>query len=75
MILSENKIQTLADTTISTVFHHTSFMFTKTMVKVRKRMDQTTTFRRAILPVDAITLRVQPLYESCEMIRGRAARH
>ena len=40
-------------------------------VKVRKRMDWTTAFRRAIALADDITLRVQPLYESCEMKRGR----
>ena len=34
------------------------------MVKVRKHMDCTTAFRRTIAPVDDITLRVQPLYES-----------
>ena len=58
VILSENKIQTPADTTISKLFQNTSFMVTKTMVKVRKRPDCTTTFRRAIAPVDDITLRV-----------------
>ena len=66
VILSENEIQTPADTTISKLFQNTSFMVTKTKVKVRKRMDSTTTFRRAIAPVDDITLRVQPLYESCK---------
>ena len=45
-------------------------MITKIKVKVRKRPDYTTTFRRAIAPVDDITLRVQPLYESCEMNAG-----
>ena len=41
-------------------------MVTKMKVKVRKPTDCTTTFRRAIAPVDNITLRVQPLDESCE---------
>ena len=58
VILSENKIQTPADTTISKLFQNTSFMVTKVMVEVRKRTDCTTAFRRAIAPVDDITLRV-----------------
>ena len=66
VILSENEIQTPADTTISKLFQNTSFMVTKTMVEVRKRPDCTTAFRRTIAPVDDITLRVKPLYESCE---------
>ena len=66
VILSENNLQARADQTISKVFQNTSFMVTKIMVKVRKRPDCTTTFRRAIAPVDDITLRVQPLYESCK---------
>ena len=66
VILSGNKIQTPADTMISKVFQNTSFMVTKIIVEVRKRMDCTTAFRGAIAPVDDITLRVQPLYESCE---------
>ena len=66
VILSGSKIQTPADTTIFKCFQNTSFMVTKINVKLRKRPDCTTTFRRAIAPVDDITLRVQPLYESCE---------
>ena len=66
VILSENEIQTPADTTISKRFQTTSFKVMKIMVKVPKPTDCTTTFRRAIAPVDDITLRVQPLYESCE---------
>ena len=66
VILSENEIQTPADRTISKVFQNTSFMIKKIKVKVRNRTDCTTAFRRAIAPVDDITLRVQPLYESCE---------
>ena len=52
VILSENEIQTPADTTIFKCFQNTSFSFTKTMVKIRKRTDCTTTFRRAIAFVD-----------------------
>ena len=58
VILSENEIQTPADTTIGKSFHNTSVMVTKIKVKVRNRTDCTTTFRRAIAPVDDITLRV-----------------
>ena len=58
VILSENEIQTPADTTIFKCFQNTSFMVTKMMVKVRKRPDCMTTFRLAIAPVDDITLRV-----------------
>ena len=39
VILWENEIQTPANTTISKLCQNTSFMVTKTMVKVRKRMD------------------------------------
>ena len=58
VILSGNEIQTPADTTIFKSFQNTSFLVTKTMVKVRNRTDRTTAFRRTIAPVDAITLRV-----------------
>ena len=58
VILWESKIQTPADTTISNVFQNTSFTVTKTTLKVRKRPDCTTAVRRAIAPVDAITVRV-----------------
>ena len=75
VILWESEIQTPADTTIFKCVQNTSFTVTKIMVKVRNRTDCTATFRRAIAPVDDITLRVQPLYESLEIIRGRAARH
>ena len=57
VILSENEIQIPADTTIFKSFQNTSFMVTKFKVEVRKRMDCTTTFRRAIALVDDITLR------------------
>ena len=56
VILSDNEIQTTADTTTSKLFQDTSFMVTKIMVKVRKRMDRTTAFRRTIVLVDDITL-------------------
>ena len=39
VILSENEIQTPADTTIAETIQNTSFMVTETMVKARKRMD------------------------------------
>ena len=65
VILSGNGIQTPADTAIPKLFQNTSFGATRTMVKVRKRTDYTTAFRRTIALVDDITLRVQPLYESC----------
>ena len=57
VVLWENGIQTPADTTIFKSFQNTSFMVTKAMVKVRKRMDRTTAFRRTIAHVDDITLR------------------
>ena len=58
VILSQNEIQTPADTTIGNNFQNTSCLVTKIKVKLRKRTDCTTAFRRAIAPVDAITLRV-----------------
>ena len=58
VILSEINLEARADQTISKLFQNTSFMVTKINVKVRKRPDCTTTFRRAITPVDAITVRV-----------------
>ena len=60
----ESEIQTPADTTIFKCFQNTLFILTKMKVEIRKRPDCTTTFRRAIAPVNDITLRVQPLYES-----------
>ena len=39
VILWESEIQTPADTTISKLFQDTSFMITKTKVKVRKPTD------------------------------------
>ena len=58
VIRSGNEIHARADQTNSRDFQNTSFTATKTMVKVRKCMDCTTTFRRTIAPVDDITLRV-----------------
>ena len=58
VILSQNEIQTPADTMISKFFQDTSFTVTKMKVKVRKTTDCTTAFRRTIAPVDDITLRV-----------------
>ena len=39
VILSENEMQTPADTTISKLFQNTSFMVTEIKVEIRKRMD------------------------------------
>ena len=58
VILSGINLEARADQTISKLFQNTSFMVTKIMVKIRKRMDCTTTFRRAIVPADDITLPV-----------------
>ena len=66
VILWGNEIHARADQTIFKSFQDTAFMITKIKVKVRNRTDCTTAFRRTIAPVDDITLRVQPLYESCE---------
>ena len=55
VILSENEIQTPADTTIFKSFQNALSIVTEIMVKVRKRPDCTTTFRRAIALVDDIT--------------------
>ena len=57
VILSGNLLEARADQTIVTHFTIKSFTVTKIQVKVRKRMDCTTTFRRAIVPADDIILR------------------
>ena len=57
MILAGNLLEARADQTISKLFTITSFTVTKIMVQVRKRPDCTTAFRRALAPVDDITLR------------------
>ena len=72
MILAGNLLQARSDQTILKNFQNTSFMVTKLMVKVRKRMDRTTAFRRTIAPVDDMTARCNA---SCGMKRGRAAKH
>ena len=64
------KIQTPAGTTICKCFQNTSCLVTKVKVKVRKRPDCTTAFRRRIVLVDDILLRVSPFYESCEWYGG-----
>ena len=61
VIIWENEIHTPADTTISKLFQNTSFTVTEIMVEVRNRMYCTTAIRRAIAPVDDITLWVRPL--------------
>ena len=75
VILSENDIQTPTDKMIQTEFLIILFPISKIKVKVQKRPNHWSAFRGAIAPADDIILRVQPLYESLEMIRGRAARH
>ena len=70
VILAGTLLQARADQTIWTEFRLTSFPITEIKVKVRKRTDCTGRIRGAIAPADDITLRVQPLYESCEMERG-----
>ena len=57
VILAGNLLQARATSTIETDFLISSFTMTKIKVKVRKRMDRTTAFRRTIAPVDDITLR------------------
>ena len=57
VILSENEIHARADQTNWMVFQNAQFTATKMKVKVRKRQDCTTTFRRAIARVDDITVR------------------
>ncbi len=57
MILAGNLLEARADQTICSLFQNTIFTVTKNQVKVRKRPDQTTAFRRAIAPADDITLR------------------
>ena len=57
MILARNLLQARATSTIETDFLISSFTVTKIQVKVRKRPDHTTAFRRAIVPVDDIILR------------------
>ena len=57
VILAGNLLEARADQTISKFFTITSFTVTKIQVKVRKHTDRTIAFRRAIAPVDDITLR------------------
>ena len=57
MILAGNLLEARADQTICSLFQNTQFTVTKIRAKVRKPMDRTTAFRRAIAPVDDITLR------------------
>ena len=70
IILSENDIQVPAGRMVWTEFLITSFSILKIDLKVQKRMNSTRAFRGAIVPADDIALRVQPLYESCEMYVG-----
>ena len=57
MILAGNLLQARADQTIFKTIQNTSFMVTKIMIKVRKRTDRTTAFRRTIALVDDVNLR------------------
>ena len=57
MILAGNLLEARADQTIAKLFTIKSFTVTKIQVKVRKRPDRTTAFRRTIAHVDDITLR------------------
>ena len=57
VILAGNLLEARTDQTIAKLLTTKHVTVTKTMVKVRKRMDRTTAFRRAIAPVDDITLR------------------
>ena len=70
VMLSENEIQTPADRMIWTEFLITLVSISKIELKDRKRTDCRGRIRGAIAPVDDITLRVQPLYESCERYVG-----
>ena len=60
VILAGNLLEARADQTISIFFTITSFTVTKIKVKVRKRTDRTTAFRRAIAPVDDVHARGKP---------------
>ena len=66
VILAENLLQTPEATTIWMDFAMTSIQATKINPKDRKRTDCRGRSREQIAPGNAITLRVQPLYESCE---------
>ena len=66
VILAENLLQTPEATTIWMDFAMTSIQATKIDPKDRKRIDCRGRIRGAIAPADDITLRVQPLYESCK---------
>ena len=57
VILAGNLLEARATSTIETDYLISSFTVTKIMAKVRKHTDRTTAFRRAIAPVDDITLR------------------
>ena len=70
MILSENEIQTPADRMIWTEFLITSVSISEIHLKDRKRTDCRGRIRGAIAPDNAITSRVQPLYEACEVYVG-----
>ena len=66
VILAGDLLEARADQTICSLFQNTQFTVTKIEVKVRKRMDCTTTFRGAIAPADDITLRCNHLTNHVE---------
>ena len=64
VILAENLLRTPEATTIWTAFATTSIQATKIEPKDRKRIDCIGRSREPIAPGNAISLRVQPFYES-----------
>ena len=64
VILAENALQTPEATTIWMDFAMTSMQAAKIDPKYLKRTDCRSRIRGAIAPDNAITLRVQPLYDS-----------
>ena len=71
MILAENLRQTPEATTIWMDFAMTPIQAAKLDPKNRKRTDCRRRSRELIAPDNAITPRVQPLYESCGVYVGR----
>ena len=57
VIRAGDLLEARAEQTICSLFQNTQFTVMKIKVKVRKRPDHTTAFRRAIAPADEITRR------------------
>ena len=57
VIRAGDLLEVRADQTIYKTFQNTFYLVTKMHVKIGKRPDHTTAFRRTIAPVDDITLR------------------